>query len=89
MDHVQSASGPLSALTVWPALLSCEYNWDPQTGHLECPCHGSVYAMDGKEKMLGGPAPRALDTLPTKIQCGDPYVEGQASKAGILHKLSA
>ena len=89
MDHVQAASGPLSALTVWQALLSCEYNWDPQTGHLECPCYGSVYAMDGKGKMPGGPAPRALDTLPTKVQCGDLYVEWQASKAGIPQKVSA
>jgi menaquinol-cytochrome c reductase iron-sulfur subunit len=65
--------------------LGCEYNWNSQTDHFECPCHGSVYAIDGK--VLGGPAPRPLDTLPTKIQSGDLYVEWEMFKVGIPEKV--
>ena len=67
--------------------LGCEYNWDPQTGHFECPCHGSVYAINGK--VLGGPAPRPLDTLPTKIETGELYVEWETFKVGISQKVPA
>jgi nitrite reductase/ring-hydroxylating ferredoxin subunit len=35
---------------------------------IQCPCHGSVYAADGR--VLSGPAPRSLDTLPMQVQGG-------------------
>ncbi len=79
---------PSSEVTVFSPIcphLGCEYNWDPQTGHFECPCHGSVYAMDGK--VLGGPAPRPLDTLPMKVQSGELYVEWEMFKVGIPEKV--
>ncbi len=65
--------------------LGCEYIWDTQTGHFECPCHGSVFALDGK--VLAGPAPRPLDTLPTKIQNGDLAVVWERFKLGIREKI--
>lgn len=66
--------------------LGCHYNWDPETNHFECPCHGSVFAIDGK--VLGGPAPRTLDTLPVKIEGGNLYVEWEEFKIGIPQKVS-
>ncbi len=65
--------------------LGCEFNWNAQTNHFECPCHGSVYAVNGK--VLGGPAPRPLDTLSTKIQSGELYVEWEMFKVGIPEKV--
>jgi nitrate reductase gamma subunit len=65
--------------------LGCEYNWNAQTNHFECPCHGSVYAIDGK--VLGGPAPRPLDTLPAKVEGGELYVEWETFKVGISQKV--
>jgi menaquinol-cytochrome c reductase iron-sulfur subunit len=65
--------------------LGCEYNWNPQTRHFECPCHGSVYGLDGKA--LGGPAPRSLDTLPARIEAGELYVEWETFKIGISEKV--
>jgi menaquinol-cytochrome c reductase iron-sulfur subunit len=66
--------------------LGCEYNWDPKTGHFECPCHGSVFALDGK--VLAGPAPRPLDRLPTKIKNEELYVEWERFKIGIPQKIA-
>jgi menaquinol-cytochrome c reductase iron-sulfur subunit len=66
--------------------LGCHYNWNPETNHFECPCHGSVFAIDGK--VLGGPAPRALDTLPVKIEGSNLYVEWEDFKIGIPAKVS-
>ncbi len=67
--------------------LGCEYNWNGQTRRFECPCHGSVYAIDGK--VLGGPAPRPLDTLPARVEGGDLYVEWETFKIGIPEKVPA
>jgi menaquinol-cytochrome c reductase iron-sulfur subunit len=65
--------------------LGCHYNWNPASGHFECPCHGSVYAPDGT--VLGGPAPRRLDTLPSKIENGELYVEWKQFKSGTPEKI--
>jgi len=65
--------------------LGCYYNWNPASGHFECPCHGSVYAPDGT--VLGGPAPRPLDTLPVKIENGEIYVEWEQFRSGIPEKI--
>lgn len=66
--------------------LGCHYNWNPQTQHFECPCHGSVYALDGK--VIGGPAPRPLDTLPQKIEEGTLFVKWEEFRVGIPEKIS-
>jgi len=65
--------------------LGCQFDWNPSTKHFECPCHGSVYSLDGK--VLGGPAPRPLDTLPTKIENGKLYVEWMQFRSGIHEKI--
>src|ERR671930_544910 len=36
--------------------LGCGYRWDETDHTFRCPCHLSVYDLDGK--VLGGPAPR-------------------------------
>jgi menaquinol-cytochrome c reductase iron-sulfur subunit len=66
--------------------LGCYYNWDQGTGHFECPCHGSVFSIDGK--VLGGPAPRPLDTLPYKIDNGILSVVWEQFKVGIPEKVA-
>jgi menaquinol-cytochrome c reductase iron-sulfur subunit len=65
--------------------LGCYYKWDPGTGHFECPCHGSVFSIDGK--VLGGPAPRPLDMLPAKIDNGELFVVWEQFKVGIAEKV--
>jgi len=65
--------------------LGCYFKWDQGTGHFECPCHGSVFAIDGK--VLGGPAPRPLDTLPAKIDNGILFVVWERFEVGIPQRV--
>ncbi len=66
--------------------LGCHYHWNPQTQHFECPCHGSIYALDGK--VLGGPAPRPLDTLPEKVEGGTLMVQWEEFQVGVAQKIA-
>jgi menaquinol-cytochrome c reductase iron-sulfur subunit len=63
----------------------CYFNWDSSTNHFECPCHGSVFSIGGK--VLGGPAPRSLDTLPHEIKDGELYVRWERFKSGTPEKI--
>lgn len=45
--------------------LGCAYHWDDTKNDFLCPCHNSVFAIDGK--VLSGPAPRPLDRYETKL----------------------
>ncbi len=48
--------------------LGCAYHWDDPSHTFICPCHTSVFSIDGK--VLSGPAPRPLDRYMTKIDDG-------------------
>lgn len=64
--------------------LGCSYNWQPTLDEFVCPCHGSIFSMDGR--VLGGPAPRGLDTLPIKIENGKLYLKWERFEVGIPEK---
>ncbi len=66
--------------------LGCYYNWDRQSGRFECPCHLSIFSVDGK--VLSGPAPRPLDALPVKIEDGALFTVWERFKVGIPQKLT-
>jgi menaquinol-cytochrome c reductase iron-sulfur subunit len=65
--------------------LGCYYEWHPERKEFICPCHGSIYSIDGK--VLGGPAPRSLDTLPHRLEGGELFVEWEVFKVGIREKM--
>lgn len=65
--------------------LGCHYLWNQKTDHFECPCHASVFDINGE--VLGGPAPRPLDTLKYKIENGVLFVEWQVFKTGTPEKI--
>lgn len=65
--------------------LGCHYNWYPETKEFACPCHGSIFSITGG--VIGGPAPRSLDTLPTKLEKGELLVELERFKVGISEKV--
>jgi menaquinol-cytochrome c reductase iron-sulfur subunit len=84
---VWAVKHPDGAVTVFAPLcthLGCGYNWDKTDRQFKCPCHGSVYDMTGA--VLAGPAPRALDRLPVKIEEGRLLVMYKEFKSG--QKLS-
>jgi menaquinol-cytochrome c reductase iron-sulfur subunit len=45
--------------------LGCAYHWDEGKNDFLCPCHTSVFSIDGK--VISGPAPRPLDRYESKI----------------------
>lgn len=65
--------------------LGCLYDWENKIKKFVCPCHGSVFSCAGK--VLEGPAPRPLDTLPWKIEDGKLYVKWEEFKPGIPKKV--
>ncbi len=65
--------------------LGCGYRWSHQNRLFQCPCHGSKYALDGTVK--GGPAPRPLDTLPSKVEDGELLVLYKEFKSGLPEKV--
>lgn len=65
--------------------LGCRYAWNSNQKLFICPCHNSVFDINGK--VISGPAPRGLDTLPKKIQQGELFVLWERFKVGIPQKI--
>jgi menaquinol-cytochrome c reductase iron-sulfur subunit len=81
---------PVGEVTVFSPVcthLGCYYSWNNAAGRFECPCHASVFSLSGK--VLGGPAPRPLDTLPHKIENGVLFVRWEEFKSGLSEKVRA
>lgn len=65
---VKSANNRVVAFGPQCTHLGCTYHWDEAKDEFICPCHNSVFSIEGK--VLGGPAPRPLDRYETKVQDG-------------------
>lgn len=66
--------------------LGCRYKWNQDQELFICPCHNSVFTIEGK--VISGPAPRGLDTLPTEIKSGDMlYVLYERFELGVPQKI--
>jgi menaquinol-cytochrome c reductase iron-sulfur subunit len=62
---------PTGAVTVFSPIcphLGCQYTWDAAGKHFICPCHTSIFTIEGA--VVSGPAPRPLDTLPSRVDNG-------------------
>ncbi len=46
--------------------LGCAYHWEEFDHSFICPCHSSVFGVDGK--VISGPAPRSLDRYAAKVE---------------------
>ena len=64
--------------------LGCQVFFDRQKREYVCPCHNSVFSVDGTR--ISGPTPRSLDTLPSKIEKGDLFVQWVQFKPGVSDK---
>jgi menaquinol-cytochrome c reductase iron-sulfur subunit len=65
--------------------LGCGYRWEDEKQAFFCPCHASVFDIDGK--VLAGPAPRPLDRLPTRIEKGRLWTLYKEFKAGTTKQI--
>ena len=66
--------------------LGCHYTWNPGTSHFECPCHASVFGIDGK--VISGPAPRPLDLLSARVEDDVVFIKWEQFRAGSPKKIS-
>jgi quinol---cytochrome c reductase iron-sulfur subunit, bacillus type len=82
---IKHSSSEITVLSPICPHLGCHYDWHPEQKEFICPCHGSVFSIDGK--VLSGPAPRPLDTFPGKIEDGILYVQWQEFRVGIPEKI--
>jgi Rieske Fe-S protein len=82
---IKHSSGELTVFSPICPHLGCHYKWNKQARDFECPCHASVFTSDGR--VIGGPAPRSLDTLPHKVEKGELFVQWEEFKVGIPEKV--
>jgi menaquinol-cytochrome c reductase iron-sulfur subunit len=84
---IKKPSGGVTVFSPVCTHLGCYYSWNSADGRFECPCHGSVFSITGK--VLGGPAPRPLDTLPHRVENGMLFVKWEEFKSGLSEKVGA
>lgn len=53
----------------------CFVDWEADKKRFACPCHGSVFDLDGK--CTDGPSPRGMDALETRLDKGSVLVSFQ------------
>lgn len=86
-ENVWAVKNSDSKTTVYSPIcphLGCRYQWHENQKLFICPCHHSVFNIDGK--VVSGPAPRPLDTLPAKIKNNYLYALWERFKPGIPQK---
>ena len=63
---VKSANSQITAFGPQCTHLGCAYHWDDGKDEFLCPCHNSIFGVDGSVK--AGPAPRPLDRYDIKVE---------------------
>ncbi|HEY6011441.1 MAG TPA: ubiquinol-cytochrome c reductase iron-sulfur subunit [Nitrospirota bacterium] len=84
---VKKGDGSLTAFSPNCPHLGCGYRWFPSEQKFKCPCHASVFDINGR--VLGGPAPRPLDTLEVKQENGRVLVRYEVFQLGTGKKSAA
>jgi Rieske Fe-S protein len=83
----KAKSGQLEVLSPVCPHLGCSVQWRSAKGGFECPCHGAIFAPDGSR--VGGPAPRGMDTLETRVENGRLMVRYQYFRQLVPFKEAA
>lgn len=65
---VKDADGQLAVLSSVCTHLGCSVPWVADKNEFVCPCHIGRFAPDGR--LLGGPPPRGMDRLESRIENG-------------------
>ena len=62
---VKTPEGGVCAFGPQCTHLGCAHHWDEAKNQFVCPCHNSLFSIDGK--VTYGPAPRPLDRYEAKV----------------------
>jgi menaquinol-cytochrome c reductase iron-sulfur subunit len=77
--------GTMTVLSPLCPHLGCPINWHPDRAQFQCPCHGGVFASDGKS--VSGPPPRSMDPLAFEVRAGRLWVRWQDFKIGVADRV--
>jgi Rieske Fe-S protein len=64
--------------------LGCAVDYKADQKRFGCPCHDSLFKLDGKVE--SGPSPRPLDILESRVVDGKVEVRYQRFKTGVPEK---
>jgi len=84
---VKYGDGSITAFSPTCPHLGCGFRWNQDSGRFECPCHSSTFDIKGN--VQGGPAPRGLDKLPSRVEDGKLYVKFKKYRLGISEQVEA
>ncbi len=84
---VKKTDGSLSAFSPNCPHLGCGYRWFPHEQRFKCPCHASIFDINGN--LISGPSPRPLDTLEAKVENGRVLVKFEVFQVGTARKAAA
>ena len=80
--------GKLEALNVVCPHAGCFVDFKPESGKYLCPCHNSLFAIDGKLADAASPAARGLDSLEVELRNErEVWVKFQNFEAGKAKKV--
>jgi Rieske Fe-S protein len=65
---IKDSGGQLAVLSSVCPHLGCSVPWVTEKNEFVCPCHIGRFAPDGK--LLGGPPPRGMDLLQSRVENG-------------------
>jgi len=65
--------------------LGCKVAFDEAKKHFACPCHESAFTLEGEVR--GGPAPRGMDPLETRVRDGHVEVRFIRYRAQIKERI--
>jgi Rieske Fe-S protein len=68
--YVTKYQGQLYAFCNICSHMQCDVHWEPSLSLFECPCHGGLYAITGRN--VGGPPPQPLSQWVHRV-----YVDAQ------------
>lgn len=80
----RDANGDLCTLSSVCPHLGCSIAWHDDKNKFICPCHNGQFTAEGK--LLGGPPPRGMDRLESKVEDGKLVVHYQTFKQLVPNK---
>ncbi len=84
---VRKGDGSLTAFSSICPHLGCSVDWISDTKTFNCPCHGSVFGIEGN--VTAGPSPRPLDRLDVRLAAGRVLVRYQRFVVGTPDRRTA
>ncbi len=82
---VRQSEGEVTVFAPLCTHLGCGYHWDSDDLTFKCPCHNSIFSVDGK--VIAGPAPWPLDRLPVKMEDGRLFIIYKQFKSGTSKQI--